>query len=61
MKMKKNIVKSFADGLIGNLNSLTFGLFDDLELIRLSMGHVKHWYSSLKKENKKQYGVKKNA
>lgn len=32
--------------LIGNNNSLTFGLFDDIELIGISMGYVKHWYSS---------------
>lgn len=31
--------------LIGNNNSLTFGLYDCKELIGLSMGSVKHWYS----------------
>ena len=30
--------------LIGNNNSLTFGLYDPEELIGLSMGSVKHWY-----------------
>ena len=32
--------------LIGNKNSLTYGLFEGDELIGLSMGHIKHWYSS---------------
>lgn len=31
--------------LIGNNNSLTFGLYDSKELIGLSMGSVKHWHS----------------
>ncbi|MGN0482134.1 MAG: GNAT family N-acetyltransferase [Lachnospiraceae bacterium] len=30
--------------LIGNPNSLTFGLFEEGEMIGLSMGNVRHWY-----------------
>lgn len=31
--------------LIGQNNSLTFGLYEENKLIALSMGHIKHWYS----------------
>ena len=31
--------------LIGQNNSLTYGLFENGKLIGLSMGHIKHWYS----------------
>lgn len=31
--------------LMGNRNSLTFGLFEDEELIGLSMGSIMHWYT----------------
>lgn len=31
--------------LMGQNNSLTYGLFNDDELIGLSMGHIRHWYS----------------
>ena len=31
--------------LIGQNYSLTYGLFDDNELIGVSMGYIKHWYS----------------
>ncbi len=31
--------------LIGQNNSLTYGLFDSDNLIGVSMGHIKHWYS----------------
>ncbi len=31
--------------LICSGNSLTFGLFDGEDLVGLSMGHIKHWYS----------------
>ena len=30
--------------LIGNSNSLTLGLFENDELIGLSMGSIMHWY-----------------
>lgn len=31
--------------LIGQNNSLTFGLYEGAELIGISMGHIKHWYT----------------
>ena len=31
--------------LIGQSNSLTYGLFENRKLIGVSMGHIKHWYS----------------
>lgn len=31
--------------LIGNINSLTLGFFLDDEMVGLSMGHIKHWYT----------------
>lgn len=30
--------------LTGNANSLTYGLYEDGELVGLSMGYVMHWY-----------------
>lgn len=31
--------------LVGQSNSLTYGLFENEKLIGVSMGHIKHWYS----------------
>lgn len=31
--------------LIGQNNSLTFGIYEETELIGVSMGHIRHWYS----------------
>lgn len=31
--------------LIGQSNSLTFGLYEGAELIGISMGRIKHWYT----------------
>ena len=31
--------------LIGNVNSLTLGYFQDTEMVGLSMGHIRHWYT----------------
>ena len=31
--------------LAGHSHSLTYGLYEDGQLIGLSMGHIKHWYS----------------
>ncbi len=31
--------------LVGQNNSLTYGLYEDDKLIGISMGHIKHWYS----------------
>ena len=35
----------YIQDLIGQNNSLTYGLFENGKLIGLSMGHIKHWYS----------------
>lgn len=31
--------------LVGQSNSLTYGLYEDGKLIGVSMGHIRHWYS----------------
>ncbi|MBR3646653.1 MAG: GNAT family N-acetyltransferase [Lachnospiraceae bacterium] len=31
--------------LVGQSNSLTFGLYEENKLIGVSMGHIKHWFS----------------
>ncbi len=31
--------------LVGQDNSLTYGLYENEELISISMGHIRHWYS----------------
>lgn len=33
--------------LIGNVNSLTLGFFNNDELMALSMGYVKHWFRGI--------------
>ena len=35
----------YLSDLMGQSNSLTYGLFEDEELIGVSMGHIRHWYS----------------
>lgn len=35
----------YIQDLIGQNNSLTYGLFENGKLIGLSMGHIRHWYS----------------
>ncbi len=35
----------YLQDLVGQSNSLTYGLFEGQKLIGVSMGHVKHWYS----------------
>ena len=35
----------YLSDLIGQNNSLTYGLFEEDKLIGVSMGHIKHWYS----------------
>lgn len=32
--------------LIGNPNSLTLAYYDNNELVAITMGHIKHWYSA---------------
>ena len=36
---------SYIQDLIGQNNSLTFGLYEGTELVGLSMGRIKHWYT----------------
>lgn len=36
-------LKQYLCELIGNKNSLSFGLFDKNELIAISLGRIKHW------------------
>lgn len=38
-------LKLYIDDLTGQSNSLTFGMYEEDELIALSMGHIRHWYS----------------
>ncbi|MDO5157012.1 MAG: GNAT family N-acetyltransferase [Eubacteriales bacterium] len=35
----------YLQDLVGQSNSLTYGLFEDDKLVGVSMGHIKHWYS----------------
>lgn len=41
----KNQLDMCITDLIGQSYSLTYGLYDDDELIGISMGYIKHWYS----------------
>lgn len=38
-------LRAYIHDLVGQENSLTFGLYEGDELAALSMGHVKHWYT----------------
>lgn len=38
-------LRLYIHDLIGQSNSLTFGLYEEKELIALSMGRIKHWYT----------------
>lgn len=35
----------YLNDLVGQSNSLTYGLYEDENLIGVSMEHIKHWYS----------------
>ena len=35
----------YLSDLVGQSNSLAYGLFEDEKLIGVSMGHIRHWYS----------------
>ena len=35
----------YMSDLVGQSNSLTYGLFEDEKLIGVSMGHIRHWFS----------------
>lgn len=41
----ENQLKLYIHDLIGQNNSLTYGLYDGEELVGVSMGHIKHWYT----------------
>ena len=41
----KNQLDLYIHDLIGQSNSLTFGLYEGTELIGISMGRIKHWYT----------------
>lgn len=41
----KNQLHAYIMDLIGNQNSLTLGLFENGNMVGLSMGSIKHWYS----------------
>ena len=41
----KNQLDMYINDLVGQGYSLTYGLFDDDELIGIAMGYIKHWYS----------------
>ena len=36
-------LKKYLCEMVGNKNSLSFGLFDKNELIAISLGRIKHW------------------
>ena len=40
-----NQLDMYINDLVGQYYSLTYGLFDDDELIGIALGYVKHWYS----------------
>ena len=40
-----NQLDMYINDLVGQGYSLTYGLFDDDQLIGISLGYVKHWYS----------------
>lgn len=40
-----NQLDMYINDLVGQGYSLTYGLFDNNELIGISLGYVKHWYS----------------
>lgn len=41
----KNQLQLYIQDLIGQNNSLTFGLYEGTELVGISLGHIRHWYS----------------
>ena len=41
----ENQLHLYIQDLVGQSNSLTFGLFEGIELIGISMGHTIHWYT----------------
>ena len=41
----KEQLHAYITDLIGNKNSLTLGLFEDSDMVGLSMGNIRHWYT----------------
>lgn len=41
----ENQLCAYIHDLVGQDNSLTFGLYEGNELIGISMGYIKHWYT----------------
>ena len=41
----KNQLDMYINDLVGQGYSLTYGLYDDDELIGIALGYIKHWYS----------------
>ncbi len=41
----KNGVGLYIDDMIGQGYSLAYGLYDGDELIGMSLGYIKHWYT----------------
>ncbi len=41
----ENQLQLYLHDLIGQNNSLTFGLYEETRLIGISMGHIRHWYT----------------
>lgn len=41
----ENQLHQYIHDLVGQKNSLTFGLYEETNLIGVSMGHIRHWYT----------------
>lgn len=41
----ENQLNLYMDDLVNQSNSLTYGIFENAELIGVSLGHIKHWYN----------------
>lgn len=41
----ENQLQAYIQDLIGQSNSLTFGLYEGSRLVGISMGRIRHWYS----------------
>ncbi len=50
----ENQLHLYVHDLVGQGNSLTFGLFEVTELIGFPMGHIKHWYTRTEKNSCKR-------
>lgn len=41
----ENQLHCYIEDIIGNRNSLAYGLFEDDELLGIALGNIKHWYT----------------